>query len=486
MDRDRIAYRELQTSLSMALTGDASSWYAQTSEWFTKHGLDIDRLPPLQYDIHAPTYTLTHQERNRIIRQEISHIYIERTWFSPRQPLQPKMLHYHEHFLQISDQGFIDTPQYMQQYMPHHLRVAIGQLRVSSHQLEIERGRARGIPRENRTCSVCQTEHSAYVRSLHDHDHMTLEGTVLEEELSTKAEAASIRAARQAGFRCTYSTIDHIFTLRCLIDQARVRKKRLYCCFVEFCKAFDTVPRERLFRRLLSLGLEEDLIWGIYALYEQVCGRVQCPGGTTETLFSTIGVKQGCPLSPTLFGLYIDEIVDFIQHRGGDGLEMGGTTVHIHLYADDIVLISESAEGLRQHLLGLDDFCAQEGLSVNLGKTKVLIFHTSTRIRRESSFTATEGPQASVATCRQAKPCVGPPLSVACALDTPEAQMTWLASLLVDLKPLTPLMLPRMKACSSRASPVGHIRAPSHQGATGVAGRECPVTYASHRQRYST
>ena len=46
----------------------------------------------------------------------------------------------------------------MQQYVPHHLRVAIGQLRVSSHQLEIERGRARGIPREDRACPVCQTE----------------------------------------------------------------------------------------------------------------------------------------------------------------------------------------------------------------------------------------------------------------------------------------------------------------------------------------
>ncbi len=158
MHHDRIAYRALQASQSMALAGDTSSWYAQTSEWFTRHGLDIDRLPPLQYDIHAPTYNLTRQGRNRIIRQEISRIYIERTWISPGQPLPTKMLHYHEHFLQISDQGFIDTPQYMQQYMPHHLRVAIGQLRVSSHQLEIERGRARGISREDRTCPVCQTE----------------------------------------------------------------------------------------------------------------------------------------------------------------------------------------------------------------------------------------------------------------------------------------------------------------------------------------
>eukprot|EP00250_Pteridium_aquilinum_P005233 c15361_g1_i1 orf=69-221(+) len=50
------------------------------------------------------------------------------------------------------------------------------------------------------------------------------------------------------------------------------------------------------------------MIWGIYALYEQVLGRVRCPGGLSDTIASTIGVKQGCPLSPTLFGLYIDEV----------------------------------------------------------------------------------------------------------------------------------------------------------------------------------
>ncbi|MCO5610738.1 hypothetical protein L7F22_064979 [Adiantum nelumboides] len=136
----------------------------------------------------------------------------------------------------------------------------------------------------------------------------------------------------------------------------------------------------------MDLSVGEELIWGIYALYEHVSGKVRCPGGISDSLLSTIGVKQGCPLSPTLFGLYIDEIVDFIQHRGGDGVEIGGTTLHILLYADDIVLVAESAEGLQQHLLALDDFCLQRGLSVNLGNTKVLIFHTSAQVRRQSAF----------------------------------------------------------------------------------------------------
>ncbi|MCO5592246.1 hypothetical protein L7F22_046244 [Adiantum nelumboides] len=170
-----------------------------------------------------------------------------------------------------------------------------------------------------------------------------LYGTVMEEALSTLAEGEGLCAAEHAGIRRAFSTTNHIFTLRCLIDQARVKKRRLHCCFVDFRKAFDTVPKERLFRRLAALGVGDEMMWAIFALYERVTGRVKCPGGLSDPLVNTIGVKQGCPLSPTLFGLYIDEIVSFIQSRGGEGVELGDTTVHILLYADDIVLVSESA-----------------------------------------------------------------------------------------------------------------------------------------------
>ena len=112
--------------------------------------------------------------------------------------------------------------------------------------------------------------------------------------------------------------------------------------------------------------------WGIYALYEQVLGRVRCHGGLSEVIASTIGVKQGCPLSPTLFGLYIDEVANFIIRGGGGGIYISGTPMHIMSYADDIILVSESQEGLQSHLQALDDFCTQRGLTVNLGKLLLL------------------------------------------------------------------------------------------------------------------
>eukprot|EP00250_Pteridium_aquilinum_P022390 c25367_g1_i1 orf=2-550(-) len=66
------------------------------------------------------------------------------------------MQYYKDQFLSTTDTGFLRRPSYMDVYMPHSMRVAIGQLRVSSHQLEIETGRAAHIPRDERLCRICR------------------------------------------------------------------------------------------------------------------------------------------------------------------------------------------------------------------------------------------------------------------------------------------------------------------------------------------
>ena len=73
----------------------------------------------------------------------------------------------------------------------------------------------------------------------------------------------------------------------------------------------------------------------------------------------TIGMKQGCPLSPTLFGLYIDEVSQYIERFGGSGAHLAGIAIQILLYADDIVLISDSPKGLQRHLNALKVFCME-------------------------------------------------------------------------------------------------------------------------------
>ena len=74
-------------------------------------------------------------------------------------------------------------------------------------------------------------------------------------------------------------------------------------------------------------------------------GQVRTPEGASKLIHSTIGVKQGCPLSRTLFGMYVDEVSDYIERRGDKGAQIAGTWISLLLYADDIVLISDSPKG---------------------------------------------------------------------------------------------------------------------------------------------
>ena len=95
-----------------------------------------------------------------------------------------------------------------------------------------------------------------------------LYGSILESELSIWAEWNGCHSAGQAGFRKGFTTLDHILTLRALIEEGRAHNKRIYCCFVDFRKALDTVLLVRLKQQLEDIGVPVDMQWGIYALYK--------------------------------------------------------------------------------------------------------------------------------------------------------------------------------------------------------------------------
>ena len=93
------------------------------------------------------------------------------------------------------------------------------------------------------------------------------------------------------------------------------RHATLYCCFVDFKKAFDTVPRAGLWQQMRELGVPNDLCMGIYRIYQRVLCRLKGCNGISQVFESNMGVKQGCPLSPTLFGLCISNLEE-ILHMG--------------------------------------------------------------------------------------------------------------------------------------------------------------------------
>jgi hypothetical protein len=107
-------------------------------------------------------------------------------------------------------------------------------------------------------------------------------------------------------------------------------------------------------------------------LQNQVCKTRM----SKETNFN-IGVKQGCPLSPTLFGIYIDKLEEFLEKSGCVGPTLTGIVINLLLYANDIVLMARSPHDIENQLRILQEFFYNMSMTVNTNKTKVMIINSN-------------------------------------------------------------------------------------------------------------
>jgi hypothetical protein len=88
-----------------------------------------------------------------------------------------------------------------------------------------------------------------------------------------------------------------------------------------------------------------------------------------------IGVKQGCPLSPLFFGVYLDGLEKHLDALDGDSPpQLADIVVKLLLYADDLALMSETPQGLQKQIDALSEFYVERQLVINVSKTKVVVF----------------------------------------------------------------------------------------------------------------
>ena len=88
------------------------------------------------------------------------------------------------------------------------------------------------------------------------------------------------------------------------MEKSREQRRNMYIAFVDFTKAFDTVNRDLLYAILVRLGCPAKLVRIIKKLYTNVHARLVVDDELTSPFEYNSGVKQGCKLAPTLYGIY--------------------------------------------------------------------------------------------------------------------------------------------------------------------------------------
>ena len=200
--------------------------------------------------------------------------------------------------------------------------------------------------------------------------------SVLNKRLITFVNNQSIIPKHQIGYQAKCQTLDHILTLKNMVDKYihRASRKYLFVCFVDFKAAFDSVWRLALFYKLAHLNIGGYFLQIIQSMYSNVAYSIKVDGELSEPFNSSTGLKQGCVLSPMLFNLFLSDFPDVFDHSCHP-VSLTGQPLNCLMFADDIVLMSESAEGLQQCLDKLHTYTKQWNLTVNTSKTKVIIFN---------------------------------------------------------------------------------------------------------------
>ena len=178
------------------------------------------------------------------------------------------------------------------------------------------------------------------------------------------------------GFLRGSRTADNMFILNGLIQRQMAMGKPLYVCYVDFSMAFDLVNRHILFYKLIRQGWcgRVDTLRNFYT---KTYFRVKVNGLISPPIPNHIGVNQGGNVSGLLFRKYLADLDEYLCKEVG--VCLGDTIIAHLLWADDLILVTDSIKGLQKQLDGLFNFCSDNMMIVNETKTKVMVCGSARR-----------------------------------------------------------------------------------------------------------
>ena len=191
-------------------------------------------------------------------------------------------------------------------------------------------------------------------------------------------DGSGLLVEEQGGFRRGRGTLDQIFTLHEVVASRRERRLPTFLAFLDCRRAYDRVWREGLLLKLLEAGVTGQMFRLLQSMLASGSKRRVVVGGESSDAFeTTVGLPQGAVLSPLLYALFINGLAVKLNQLGC-GVDVFGRRVSILLYADDIVLVAESAEELQRMLDATGQYAREWQFRFNTkpGKSDVVICGT--------------------------------------------------------------------------------------------------------------
>ena len=211
--------------------------------------------------------------------------------------------------------------------------------------------------------------------------------TILNNRLTKFTIEKNLLSESQLGFIQGNRTSDPHIILHNLIQKYCQRKKgKLYACFVDFSKAFDNISRDILLSKLQKNGIVGkyfDIIKNIYS-EDTTCIKIET--SYSDPFKPNKRVRQGCVLSPLFFNIFLADLQNELDSCNDNVKLNDNKEISCLMWADDILILSESEDGLQRKVNTLGVYCVTNKLSVNTNKTECMIFNKTGRLMGHKFF----------------------------------------------------------------------------------------------------
>lgn len=206
---------------------------------------------------------------------------------------------------------------------------------------------------------------------------------ILTERINSQSEIAKLFSPAQAGFRSLEEAVTQAACVYDILERRHLCHRPTFATFIDLKKAYDVVPHGALFAKLSAWGVRGRILTFLKGLYRRSTITVRIGHGNTAQFSEPFqlqrGLRQGCPLSPILFNIFINDYFDDLlgqavevptKQRGSPPISCPGA-----LFADDIVALAETIEDTIKICDHTTAWCAVNQMSVGISKCAILEFH---------------------------------------------------------------------------------------------------------------